>query len=69
MTEQEIKKAREIRNAKDRERFATNEEAKAKKKYRTYKSIAFSFVDMAKDNHLQELKEKIKNIEKVKKIK
>nr|DAR79283.1 MAG TPA: hypothetical protein [Caudoviricetes sp.] len=67
MTEQEIKKAREIRNAKDRERFATNEEAKAKKKYRTYKSIAFSFVDMARSEHLQELKEKIKNIEKSKK--
>ena len=32
MTEKEIKKAKEIRNAKDRERFATNEEAKAKKK-------------------------------------
>lgn len=67
MTEQEIKKAKEIRNAKDRERFATNEEAKAKKKYRTYKSIAFSFVDMARSEHLKELKEKIKTIEKTKK--
>ncbi|MEZ7740479.1 hypothetical protein O3794_02760 [Gemella sanguinis] len=64
MTEQEIKKAREIRNAKDRERFATNEEAKAKKKYRTYKSIAFSFVNIAKKEHLEELKEKIKSTEK-----
>lgn len=67
MTEKEIKKAKEIRNAKDRERFATNEEAKAKKKYRTYKSIAFSFVEMAKSEHLQELKEKIKKIEEIKK--
>lgn len=69
MTEKEIKKAKEIRNAKDRERFATNEEAKAKKKYRTYKSIAFSFVEMAKSEHLQELKEKIKKIEETKKDK
>lgn len=67
MTEKEIKKAKEIRNAKDRERFATNEEAKAKKKYRTYKSIAFSFVEMAKSEHLKELKEKIKKIEEIKK--
>ena len=67
MTEQEIKKAKEIRNAKDRERFATNEEAKEKKKYRTYKSIEFSFVDMARSEHLKELKEKIKTIEKTKK--
>lgn len=64
MTEKDLKKAKEIRNAKDRERYQNNEEAKAKKKYRTYKSIALSFIEMAKDEHLQELKEKIKKIEK-----
>ena len=64
MSEREIKKAKEIRNAKDRERYRINEEAKAKKKYRSYKSMALSFVDMAKDEHLEELKEKIKNREK-----
>lgn len=37
MTEKDLKKAKEIRNAKDRERYQNNEEAKAKKKYRTYK--------------------------------
>lgn len=67
MSEKDLEKIREIRNAKDRERYSTNEEAKAKKKYRTYKSIAFSFVDMARSEHLQELKEKIKTIEKTKK--
>lgn len=64
MSEKEINAIKKIRNAKDREYYATNEEAKAKKKYRTYKSIALSFVDMAKDEHLQELKEKIKKVEK-----
>ena len=64
MSEKEKQKAKEIRNAKDRERYRTNEEAKAKKKYRSYKSIALSFVDMAKPEHLQELKEKIKKVEK-----
>lgn len=64
MSEKEIKDIKKLRNAKDRERYSTNEEAKAKKKYRTYKSIALSFVDMAKSEHLQELKEKIKKIEK-----
>lgn len=67
MTEKEKQKAKEIRNAKDRERYSTNEEARAKKKYRTYKSIAFSFVEIAKIEHLQELKEKINKIEKTKK--
>lgn len=64
MSEKEINDIKKIRNAKDREYYATNEEAKAKKKYRTYKSIALSFVDMAKDKHLQELKDKIKKVEK-----
>ena len=54
MTEKEKQKAKEIRNAKDRERYSTNEEARAKKKYRTYKSIAFSFVEIAKIEHLKE---------------
>lgn len=64
MSEKEINDIKKIRNAKEREYYATNEEAKAKKKYRTYKSIALSFVDMAKDEHLKELKEKIKKVEK-----
>lgn len=64
MSEKEIQDIKKIRNEKDRERYATNEVAKAKKKYRTYKSIALSFVDMAKAEHLEELKEKIKNREK-----
>ena len=66
MSEKEINDIKKIRNAKEREYYATNEEAKAKKKYRTYKSIALSFVDMAKDEHLKELKEKIKKVEKTK---
>ena len=57
MSEKEINDIKKIRNAKEREYYAT-------KKYRTYKSIALSFVDMAKDEHLKELKEKIKKVEK-----
>ncbi|MGX7111648.1 hypothetical protein [Gemella cuniculi] len=58
LTEEEKAKEKEIRNAKDRQRFSENLEAKEKKKYRTYKSTAFKFVEMAQQEHLQELKKK-----------
>ena len=34
---------------------------KEKKKYRSYKSIAFSFIDMAKEEHLEELQRLLTN--------
>ena len=61
MTEDDKFKEKRIRNLKDRERYANNSEAKAKKKYRTYKSIAYSFIDMAKEEHLEELLGLLKN--------
>lgn len=61
MTEDDKLEEKRIRNLKDRERYANNSEAKAKKKYRTYKSIAYSFIDMAKEEHLEELLELLKN--------
>lgn len=61
MTKDDKFKEKRIRNLKDRERYANNSEAKAKKKYRTYKSIAYSFIDMAKEEHLEELLGLLKN--------
>ncbi len=61
MTEDDKLEEKRIRNLKDRERYANNSEAKAKKKYRTYKSIAYSFIDMAKEEHLEELLGLLKN--------
>ena len=55
LTEDNKLEEKRIRNLKDRERYANNSEAKAKKKYRTYKSIAYSFIDIAKEEHLKEL--------------
>ena len=60
-TEDDKLEEKRIRNLKDRERYANNSEAKAKKKYRTYKSIAYSFIDMAKEEHLEELLGLLKN--------
>jgi|GEM_PF-1726799 hypothetical protein len=61
MTEDDKLEEKRIRNLKDRERYANNSEAKAKKKYRTYKSIAYSFIDMEKEEHLEELLGLLKN--------
>ena len=47
LTEEDKLEEIRIRNLKNRERYANDSEAKAKKKYRTYKSMAFSFIDMA----------------------
>lgn len=61
LTKEDKLEEKRIRNLKDRERYANNSEAKAKKKYRTYKSIAYSFIDMAKEEHLKELLGLLKN--------
>ena len=61
LTKEDKLEEKRIRNLKDRERYANNSEAKAKKKYRTYKSIAYSFIDMAKEDHLEELLGLLKN--------
>lgn len=61
MTEDDKLEEKRIRNLKDRERYANNSEAKAKKKYRTYKSMAYSFIDIAKEGHLEELLGLLKN--------
>lgn len=44
MTEKEIKKSKEIRNIKDRKRYANNEEVRKKNAYRRSKSEAKRFV-------------------------
>ena len=61
LTKEDKLEEKRIRNLKDWERYANNSEAKAKKKYRTYKSIAYSFIDMAKEEHLEELLGLLKN--------
>lgn len=61
LTKEDKLEEKRIRNLKDRERYANNSEAKAKKKYRTYKSIAYSFIDMAKEEHLEELQRLLTN--------
>ena len=61
LTEEDKLEEKRIRNLKDRERYTNNIEAKEKKKYRSYKSIAFSFIDMAKEEHLEELLGLLKN--------
>ena len=61
MTEDDKLEEKRIRNLKDRERYANNSEAKAKKKYWTYKSMAYSFIDMEKEEHLEELLGLLKN--------
>ena len=57
MTEKEIQKAKEIRNIKDRERYATNEESRNKTIYRRGKSATFKFLEIANKEHLTEIKE------------
>ena len=44
MSEKEIKKSKEIRNTKDRERYSLNEEVRRKNAYRRSKSEAKRFV-------------------------
>ena len=61
LTEEDKLEEKRIRNLKDRERYTNDNEVKAKKKYRTYKSMAFSFIDMAKEEHLEELLGLLKN--------
>lgn len=61
LAEEDKLEEKRIRNLKDRERYANDSEAKAKKKYRTYKSMAFSFIDMAKEEHLEELQRLLTN--------
>lgn len=61
LTEEDKLEEKRIRNLKDRERYANDNEAKEKKKYRTYKSMAFSFIDMAKEEHLEELQRLLTN--------
>lgn len=57
MSEKEIKKAKEIRNIKDRERYRNNEESRNKTIYRRGKSATFKFLEIANQEHLTEIKE------------
>ena len=63
--EKELQKAKEIRNTKDRTRYAENEESRQKTIYRRGKSATFKFLEIAKQEHLKEIKEivekKLKN--------
>lgn len=55
--EKELQKAKEIRNTKDRTRYAENEESRQKTIYRRGKSATFKFLEIAKQEHLKEIKE------------
>ena len=57
MSDKEIKKAKEIRNIKDRERYRNNEESRNKTIYRRGKSATFKFLEIANQEHLTEIKE------------
>ncbi|WP_072520457.1 hypothetical protein [Gemella massiliensis] len=56
MSEEKKQKAKEIRNAKDRNRYAENEESRQKTIYRRGKSATFKFLKIAKEEHLREIK-------------
>lgn len=61
MSEKDLKKVKEIRNTKDRERYATNEESRNKTIYRRGKSATFKFLEIANKEHLTEIKEIVEN--------
>lgn len=61
MSEKDLKKVKEIRNTKDRERYATNEESRNKTIYRRGKSATFKFLEIANKEHLMEIKEIVDN--------
>lgn len=61
MSEKDLKKVKEIRNTKDRERYATNEESRNKTIYRRGKSATFKFLEIANEEHLIEIKEIVEN--------
>lgn len=61
MSEKDLKKVKEIRNTKDRERYATNEESRNKTIYRRGKSATFKFLEIANEEHLREIKEIVEN--------
>lgn len=59
MTEKDIKKAKEMRNVKERERYAESEERRIKKQYQNKKNTARAFLT----RHIKEEdKEEFRNI-------
>lgn len=50
-----------IRNLKNCERHHNDSDVKVRKKYRTYESMAYSFINITKEEHLEELARLFKN--------
>lgn len=63
MTEKEIQKAKEIRNIKDRERYAESEERRLKKQYQNKKNTSRAFLTRhIREEDKEEFRKILKNL-------
>lgn len=63
MTEKDIKKAKEMRNIKERERYWENEERRIKKQYQNKKNTARAFLTRhIKEEDKEEFRNILKNL-------
>lgn len=63
MSEKDIKKAKEIRNVKERERYAESEERRIKKQYQNKKNTARAFLTRhIKEEDKEEFRNILKNL-------
>ena len=63
MTEKDIKKAKEMRNTKERERYWENEERRIKKQYQNKKNTARAFLTRhIKEEDKEEFRNILKNL-------
>lgn len=63
MTEKDIKKAKEMRNVKERERYAESEERRIKKQYQNKKNTARAFLTRhIKEEDKEEFRNILKNL-------
>lgn len=63
MSEKDIKKAKEMRNVKERERYAKSEERRIKKQYQNKKNTARAFLTRhIKEEDKEEFRNILKNL-------
>lgn len=63
MSEKDIKKAKEMRNVKERERYAESEERRIKKQYQNKKNTARAFLTRhIKEEDKEEFRNILKNL-------
>lgn len=63
MSEKDIKKAKELRNVKERERYAESEERRIKKQYQNKKNTARAFLTRhIKEEDKEEFRNILKNL-------